>query len=105
MQDIQVNLPMDVITAFCRKWKIEELALFGSVLRKDFGPDSDIDLLASFADDADWSLLDHARMELELKVILGREVELLTRSAVERSANPIRKREILKTARRIYRAA
>jgi predicted nucleotidyltransferase len=100
-----MDIPMDRIPAFCRKWKVVELALFGSAVRDDFRPDSDIDLLATFADDADWSLLDHARMELELMDILGREVELLTRRSVERSENPIRRREILRTARSIYRAA
>ena len=105
MPKIRVNLPSKDIASFCLKWKIIELSLFGSALRDDFGPQSDVDLLATFAEDADWSLLDHARMELELKELLGREVDLLTRRAVENSGNPFRKREILRTARSIYRAA
>jgi predicted nucleotidyltransferase len=105
MLDIRVDLPMEKIAAFCRKWKVVELALFGSALREDFRPDSDIDLLATFADDAEWSLLDHAQMELELMGVLKREVDLLTRGSVEHSGNPIRRQEILESARSIYRAA
>ncbi|HEX7183389.1 MAG TPA: nucleotidyltransferase domain-containing protein [Thermoanaerobaculia bacterium] len=87
---------------FCRRWKILELSLFGSALREDFGPDSDVDLLVRFTPDADWSLFDHARMELELVEILGREVDLVTRSAVEQSPNWIRRQKILRTARPLY---
>lgn len=87
---------------FCRRWAVSELALFGSVLREDFGPESDVDILVTFAPDADWGLLDHVQMELELSELLDREVDLLTRRAVERSQNPFRRREILDTARTIY---
>jgi uncharacterized protein len=98
----RLGWPSDRIADFCRRWKIRELSLFGSALRDDFGPDSDVDLLARFAPDADWSLFDHARMERELIEILGREVDLVNRSAVERSPNWIRRREILRTARALY---
>jgi predicted nucleotidyltransferase len=57
-----VEVPDGAIESFCRKWKIGELALFGSVLREDFRSDSDIDVLATFTPDAKWSLFDHARM-------------------------------------------
>ncbi|MBI4914301.1 MAG: nucleotidyltransferase domain-containing protein [Acidobacteria bacterium] len=99
-----VEPPKDKIEAFCRTWKVMELALFGSVLRDDFGPDSDVDVLVTFADDARWGLLDHARMERELAAIIGRDVDLVTRSAVERSPNWIRRREILDGARSLYAA-
>lgn len=100
----QFPWPPGVIEDFCRRWKIVELAVFGSVLREDFGPDSDIDLLVRFASDARWSLFDHARMERELEGLLGREVDLVSRSAVERSPNWIRREEILGTARTLYAA-
>ena len=100
----QVELPQDRIEAFCSKWKVVEFALFGSVLRDDFGPESDVDVLVTFADDARWGLLDHARMERELSVVIGRDVDLVTRSAVERSPNWIRRREILDGARSLYAA-
>ena len=105
MLDVRIDIPMERIAAFCRKWKVVELALFGSALRADFRPDSDIDLLVTFTKDADWSLLDHARMELELRDVFGREVQLLTRRCVEGSGNPIRRKAILESARSIYRAA
>ncbi len=90
------------LTHFCRRWRIRELALFGSALREDFGPDSDVDLLVTFAPEAAWSLLDHVRMQAELSELLGRPVDLVSRRAIERSANPIRKREILTSAKTVY---
>lgn len=81
---------------------IEELRLFGSALREDFGPQSDVDFLVTFAPDAQWSLLDHARMEDELSVLLGRKVDLVSRRAVERSANWIRRKAILESAEPYY---
>ncbi len=90
------------IADFCRRWRIRELALFGSALRDDFGTDSDVDLLVTFAPEAGWSLLDHVRMQMELSELLGRSVDLVSRRAIEHSANPIRKREILGTARTLY---
>lgn len=92
------QLPLEALRAFCERWRIEELALFGSALRDDFGPDSDIDLLASFDPAAAWGLLDHARMQEELAALLGRPVDLLSRRAVARSANPLRRQAILATA-------
>jgi hypothetical protein len=90
------------IAEFCRRWKITELRLFGSALREDFGPESDVDLLVTFAPDAQWSLLDHARMEEELSGHLGRRVDLVSRRAVERSPNWIRRRAILESAELYY---
>ena len=90
------------IAEFCRRWKIKELRLFGSALREDFGPESDVDLLVTFAPDAQWSLLDHARMEEELSGHLGRKVDLVSRRAVERSPNWIRRKAILESAELYY---
>lgn len=94
----------EVLEQFCRRWAISELALFGSIMREDFSPESDIDVLVTFEPEAEWGLLDHIQMELELSELLGREVDLLTRQAVERSQNPLRRREILDTAQTIYAA-
>ena len=99
---IALPLPREAIAAFCRRWKITELALFGSVLREDFGSDSDVDVLVTFAPEARWTLLDFVTMKDELEGMIGREVDLVTRAAVEQSANWIRKREILNTARSFY---
>ena len=92
------------ISEFCERWKIAELALFGSALRSDFSPESDLDVLVTFTPDADWGLLDHYRMKEELATLLGREVDLLTRRAVEKSQNWLRRREILSTAQVVYAA-
>jgi hypothetical protein len=97
-------IPQEQIASFCRRWKISELALFGSALRPDFSDSSDLDFLASFAADANWGLFDHAAMQGELQNLLGRKVDLLTRRSVERSANWIRRREILSTAKILYPA-
>jgi predicted nucleotidyltransferase len=85
-----LDLPEKQIAGFFRRWRISEFALFGSVLRDDFDPD------------ADWSLLDHIRMEQELSTLLGRRVDLLSRQSVERSHNWIRRQEILDTAKVVY---
>lgn len=100
----RIEIPKGRITDFCRRWKVTELALFGSILRGDFGPDSDVDVLVSFAPDARWSLLDLVRMQDELKAILGREVDLVERVAVERSENYIRRKSILSNLEVIYAA-
>jgi len=91
------RIPIDHerIAEFCRKWKITEFALFGSVLREDFRPDSDVDVLVRFAEDAHWGLFGLCRMEDELREMFGREVDLVNRNAVERSENYIRRKHIL----------
>jgi len=97
-----LEISKDKIADFCRRWKITELALFGSVLREDFRPDSDLDVLVTFSPDAEWSLLDHIQMQEELGSLFGREVDLVSRRAIEQSENWIRRREILSTARVVY---
>ena len=98
------QLPLDTakMREFCSRWKITELALFGSVLRDDFGPKSDVDVLVSFAPDARWTLLDHVRMRDELAEMFGRGVDLVTRRAMERSRNYLRRRAILGSAQVVY---
>jgi len=86
----------------CRRWKIVELDVFGSVARGEAGPESDVDLLVTFLPDAEWGLLDHAAIEDDLAAVFGRRVDLVTRRAVERSRNALRKKEILASARPIY---
>ena len=78
-----LQLPSEPLEQFCRRWKVAELALFGSVLRGDFRPDSDVDVLVTFAADADWSIFDLISMEDELSAVLGRKVDLVERRAVE----------------------
>ena len=100
---LAIELDRDRVADFCRRWKVRELALFGSVLTPaEFRPDSDVDVLATFAPKNGWSLFDHARMEEELAAIVGRKVDIVTRPSVERSHNWIRRRSILESARNIY---
>ena len=79
-------------------------AFFGSVLRDDFRPDSDVDVLVTFAPGVEWSLFDHIAMEEELSALLGRKVDLISRRAIERSSNWIRRKAILETAEPFYAA-
>jgi len=102
MTDQKFRLPEDQIADFCRRWQITEFALFGSVLRDDFRPESDLDILVTFAPEAEWGLLDHVKMQQELATLFGREVDLVSRRAIERSSNWIRRQEILDTAQPVY---
>lgn len=90
-----IDIPKERIAEFCRKWKIREFSLFGSVLRDDFRPDSDVDVLVTFDADAHWGLFAVCEMEEELKAIFGRDVDLVTRRAVEESRNWLRRKHIL----------
>ena len=92
------------IAAFCKRRQITELALFGSVLRDDFGPDSDIDVLVKFSPEAKLSFLALEQMEEELSRMLDRKVDLLTRRSVEQNPNWIRRENILGSAKTIYAA-
>lgn len=98
------NLEIDraKIAEFCRRWQILEFSLFGSVLRDDFRPGSDIDVLVRFAADARWGLFAVVHMEEELEQLFGRKVDLVERCAVERSENYIRRRHILQHNEAIY---
>ena len=103
-----MKIPLDSarapIEAFCKKWRIQQLALFGSALREDFGPDSDLDFLVTFSPTVEWGLLDHVAMERELAEIVCRPVDLVSRKAVERSHNWIRRKAILESTEVLYAA-
>jgi hypothetical protein len=92
------------IGEFCEKWKVAEFAVFGSVLRTDFQPDSDVDVLVTFKPDSKRSLFDLAQMEEELEAMFGREVDLVTRPGIEASRNYLRRKAILSSARVLYAA-
>jgi len=99
---VQIALDKERIVAFCRRWMITEMALFGSVLRDDFGPDSDVDVLVTFAEGARRTLFDLVRMQEELKGVFGREVDLVERAAMEKSRNYIRRQDILSSLETIH---
>ncbi len=100
----RIMLPEDWLADFCRRWKVTELALFGSVLRPDFGPKSDVDVLVMFAPDASVGLFALVEMQQELEALLGRPVDLVERIAVERGENYIRRKHILSHMEVIYAA-
>jgi predicted nucleotidyltransferase len=87
------------IRSFCRRWQVREMSLFGSVLREDFGPASDVDVLVSFEEDAPWSLWDLTTMQDELATLFGRRVDLVEREGLR---NPYRRNRILSTRKVIY---
>ncbi len=96
---LPIHLPSEPLQSFCRKWMVSEFAFFGSVLRDDFRPDSDVDVLVSFQPEHSWSLFDLLDMQDELSALLGRTVDLVTKGALR---NPFRRYEILTTRRVIY---
>lgn len=97
-----INLDSDVLAKFCAKWKIREMSVFGSILRDDFTPESDIDFLVDYADDAEWDLFDIFHMEEELERIVGRSVDVVDQYALECDGNRFIRVQIDKTAEPIY---
>lgn len=100
--DAKISIDKDRISDFCKRWKIQEFSFFGSVLRNNFHPDSDLDMLVSFLPDAHWGLFDMLHMQDELEAIFGRKVDVVSRRGVEMSRNPVRRKAILSSAEVIY---
>ena len=101
---MQIEVDPKRLKEFCSHWQIRELAVFGSALRDDFSPDSDLDILVTFAETADWGLLDLVRMEREFAELTNREVDLVDRRSITRSSNWLRREEILGSAVPVYAA-
>lgn len=99
------QIPLEKIRDFSKRWKITELAFFGSVLRGELRPESDLDVLVTFQENAPWTLLDHMQMEEELSEIFRRKVDLISRRGIEHSRNLLRKQAILESAQTFYAAA
>jgi len=98
----KIEIPEEALREFCRRWKIVELGLFGSVLREDFRPESDVDVLVSFEAGKRWEFAHLAQMRRELETLLARKVDLVEKDLVEQSENYIRRKHILRTAEPIY---
>lgn len=97
-----VTIPTEQLAEFARRWSITELSLFGSILRDDFGPDSDVDCLVTFAPGTSRRLADHVAMQEELEAIFGgRRVDLLQSRYLR---NPFLRSRVLSTRRVIYAA-
>ncbi len=99
---MRLNMSNETISAFCQKWGIVSMALFGSVLRSDFRQDSDIDFLIAFSSEARQGLLTLSQVKHELESVLDRPVDIAVKASIEGSENWIRRHEILTTARTIY---
>jgi uncharacterized protein len=97
-----IELPMEKIAEFCDRWQVTEFALFGSVLRDDFRPDSDVDVLITFSPTAKRGLTETLQMRDELQAIFDRKVDLIVKAAIERSENWLRCKNILESAQTIY---
>ena len=102
MEKTEKILPKKKLADFCRRRKVTELALFGSVVGEDFKPESDIDVLVTCGEEARWSLFDLETMQNELELIFGRSVDLVERTALKRSPNHIRKKNILRSLEVIH---
>jgi uncharacterized protein len=99
--DISRIIPHNKISAFCQKWQIVELAVFGSILGEAFNENSDVDFLITFSPNAKISLFDLGQAQMELKNIVGREVDLVEKAALQ---NPFRKKNIYKNMKVLYAA-
>src|ERR1043165_4351879 len=102
MNETKLKIPKAKLVEFCKRWNISEFALFGSVLRANFRPDSDVDVLVSFAPQARITLFDMAQMQVELKAMFGRDVDLISRRGLENSRNYLRRKQILDSAQVIH---
>jgi uncharacterized protein len=102
MNRLNIAISQEQLAEFCRTHHIRTLAVFGSVLREDFRPDSDVDVLVEFEPNATHSLFDLARMEGDLAALFHRKVDLVEDSALK---NPFRRHEILRTRQIVYDAA
>jgi hypothetical protein len=100
----EIYIPEGAIAELCERWQVQELALFGSALRDDFRPESDIDVLVTFMPGRRYRIRDLMTMERELEVILGRRIDLGTRQSVEEDPNYLRRKAILDSAQVIYHA-
>lgn len=102
MKRRNIEIPDHRLTEFCRRWQITELALFGSVLRSDFGPESDMDFLVTYASNKRREPWGYFPEQEEMEALLGRKVDWITRKSVEQARNPLFRREALKMAEVIY---
>ncbi|MBI5816227.1 MAG: nucleotidyltransferase family protein [Nitrospinae bacterium] len=101
---MNIELFTPQISGFCKRRDIKELAIFGSSVSGDFGPQSDVDILATFGTGSSWTFFDFVAMQDELEDLFGRKVDLASRKGLKSSKNHIRRQAILSTARVLYAA-
>lgn len=98
---LKIEFPLPWLNDFCERWKIKEFSVFGSVLHDGFRPDSDLDVLVSFKDDAPWGLFEIIEMKEELETFLGRRVDIVEKEGIR---NPFRRDHIRRNHKVIYAA-
>ena len=101
MNNKRFTIPRKKIATFCQRWNVSEFSVFGSAIRKDFRPDSDVDVMVVFEPDAPVGLFEMGRMQVELETMFHRPVDLVEKAGLR---NPYRRREILETAPVVYAA-
>jgi uncharacterized protein len=100
MPTLSAEIDLQAIRAFCQRWGVREFSLFGSILREDFGPDSDVDVLIALRAGTTMTLEAHMAMREELsRMFGGREVDMVRREYLK---NPYRKAEIMRTREVVY---
>ena len=100
MSEPRIPIPHEKIAEFCKRHGVKRLSLFGSVLRDDFRPDSDVDVLVEFLPNVRYSLFDLGGMYMELRDILGREVDLKTPYDLSKYFRD----DVVRNARQLYAA-
>lgn len=96
-----ISISMEKIAAFCRKHGVEELSLFGSVLRDDFSPESDVDVMVKFFPGHGFTFENTPTIHDELEAIFGRRVDVIEKGQIR---NPFRRQSIMKNHQVIYAA-
>jgi len=102
MNKKRFTIPRKKVADFCKRWNVSEFSIFGSALRADFRPDSDVDVLVSFSPGTNVTLFDMVHMQDELKQIFNRDVDLISKRGLETSRNYLRRKAILESARVIH---
>ncbi len=97
----RVEIPMERIAEFCRRWGVREFSLFGSILRDDFGPDSDVDVMLEFHPGHGFTFENTPDIQDELEAIFGRRVDVIEKGRIR---NPIRRRNIMSSYRVVHAA-
>jgi predicted nucleotidyltransferase len=100
MPAASIDIPLERLAEFCRRYEVREMSLFGSALRDDFGPDSDLDILVEFDPSAEVGFITLSRMQRELAALLGRRVDLVPKQGLKEKI----RRRVLDSAEVIYAA-
>ena len=97
-----INIQEEQLREICKRYLIRELSVFGSALREDFNESSDIDLLVEFKPDSGTSLFDIVDLKEEFEKLFGREVDIVSKKAIQQSRNHLKRKSILSNFKVIY---